>query len=269
MHPDVLATVQPHSRSLLTRRTIAFILLSLFSCLSSFANEGEKPLMFWVGAGGGVSFEKNEQYSPLTHSGAVFRIEGGWALRARRVLWNGQISYSHASVSRSGNGGIEVESSLLTARTGGFILFPVTPISTTFAVGAVIEAAGTFSEGTYNHEIDVYNQVCLGGGPAVFVENKSLDLWTFRLQLSVPLAAYCWKPAWVNGSGGETFGEWCASPDFLSLEAKLSAGLRITERTEVLFFLSCVAQQNDKPFVSDRLHNCVGIGLEMDFGETK
>jgi|GEM_PF-2533464 len=255
------------------------LLMIFMSSFPAFASETElvtepgpgpeRPIMVWLGVGGGLACEKNEQYSPLTQTGPAFRLEGGWAIRGRYLLWDGQIAYSAGTVSSSRGGEYEIDTQTVSCKTGVFGLLPARPFSTVFALGVSLEGGGIFTEGLYAYEQDLYNALFIGASPAVLIENKALDRWTFRLRLSMPLALYSWGPSWVNNSGGETEGRWNAISDALFLEGKVSAGLRITDRIEGLLLYSCVVQRYEEPFVSRKYHNYLGLGVEMDFGGAK
>ncbi len=272
---DIADSHRPHSsRFPALLITLLAILLASFPALASETEPGpepdpERPIMVWLGAGGGLACEKNEQYSPLTQTGPAFRLEGGWAIRGRYLLWDGQMAYSAGAITSSRGGEYEVDTQTVGGKTGVFGLLPARPFSTAFALGVSLEGWGIFTEGLYGYEQDLYSAIFIGAGPAILIENKSLDRWTFRLRLSMPLALYSWGPSWVNNSGGETEEGWNGISDALFLEGKVSAGLMITERIEGLLLYSCVVQRYETPFVSRRFHNYLGLGVEMDFGGVK
>lgn len=269
MHASARTRDSTNLPSLVKNHFCAFLMVLCVTALPAFASEPERPVMLWFGAGGGLACEKNEQYSPLTYTGPAFRLEGGWAIRGQYLLWDGQIGYSSGTVTSSRTQGYTITTQLLTGETGVLYLLPPKPFSTTFGLGVSLEVDGIFTDGIYNHEADLYSALFFGGGPAILIENKSLDRWTFRLHLSMPLALYSWGPAWANYSGGETTAEWHTIPDILFLEAKASAGLRVTQRVEALLLFSCIAERYETAFVSRRLHNYVGLGLEIDFGDAR
>jgi len=233
------------------------------------ASEKEKPYTLWIGSGIGAAGELHEQYSPLTGSGAIFRLEGGWAVRGNHVLWDGHAGWNVATVSSSREQGLEIETNMIHAQTSVFGLFPLNHADTIIGLGLCITASGIFTSGVYQYEEDPCETVCFGTGPAVFLENTMLDRWVFRLHFSLPLVGYAMGPIWANGSGGEMFSEWMTVPDILCLEGTLSSGIRLSRNMELLFLFTCLYWRQNKPFETKLFHNSVGVGAEFDLGGTR
>lgn len=250
-------------------RTLLVIMLLSLTLSFVSAQDQEKPYMLYVSLGGGIAGQYHEQYSPLALYGPSLRIEGGWAIRNDFFLWNGQLSYNTETLSSSSGMGFEVESEMLGIQTSVVALLPVMPFKTTFGLGVSMDCVGLFTENFYKYEIDVYNALFAFLGPSLFAENKMLDRWTFRLQCSVPLAGIQWSPVWVNGSGGINKTTLIVIPDFLYVDGRLSALLRLSNRTELLCMYTCIIESHKKPFDSRLFNNFLSLGLEIDLGATK
>jgi hypothetical protein len=248
---------------------MAYAFLSVFLFFTSLVSAmvHEKPYMLWLGIGGGIAYEDNEQYSPLIHNGSAFRFTGGWAIRGKHFLWNGQLAYATTSLKSSQKDDFQVKSEQLAARTSIYSILPINLEQTTIALGLSSEAIVISTNGGYLFEVDYCENKFLSFGPSLLIENNMFNQWKFILIVSCPLKAYMNSPLWVNGAAGKTHSEWITIPDFLNLETTLCAGRRYNKTLEVLFYYTYVAQQHKVPFTSERMHHYIGIGFEIDLGE--
>lgn len=247
----------------------AFLLALLIPILCVSASEGERPCSIWLGGSAGVEYDRNEQYSPLTHSGLVLGFEGGWIVRGRYLIWNGDITWSSGSVSSRKNDDFTVDTTMLAGETGLCAVLPISFADTTVAAGLSVSALWVSTDVEYEYNADVCNNAFLGVGPSILLENGTLDRWTFRLYLALPLIAWSWSPDWVNGAGEDADTEWQSIPDYLLVKARVSAGLRVSERLEALIFYSFAAERHETPLSSRRIRNQAGFGLEFDLGSAR
>lgn len=247
----------------------SFILALLIPILCVSALEGERPYTLWLGGSAGLECDKNEQYSPMTHTGLAIGLEGGWLVRGQHLIWNGDVTWTSGSVSSPNNDDFTVDTSMLAGETGAYGILPLPLSDTTVALGLSISALWISTSAEYEYNEDLCNNAFLGVGPSILLENGSLDRWTFRLYLALPLIAWSWSPHWVNGAGEEADTGWQSIPDYLLVKARVSAGLRVSERFETVIFYSFAAERHETPLSSRRIRNQAGLGLEFDLGSVR
>lgn len=229
--------------------------------------------------GGGYTAGRNEQFSPLTLSGSHLKLEGGWSLRGESLMWNGDLSYSMASVTSSAGGSLTVKPETIAIRTGLLYSLPIRPYRTRISIGPSVEGRNAYISSEHNYDIDETWYASIGLGPSVLIENSSIDRWTFRSSLFVPITSWVMSPSWrghwrdypENGTLDRVVssGSWESLSDFLVINGSVSAAYRVARRAELIASVELDMTRCEIPLPVRSVDVSVLAGVEVDLGRKR